>query len=392
MKTKYKVIIAAGFIALYGMQVVFFVLLMKPDGVRIHAPVPGLGVPMSTTVVGDAWMKGGAASVVVLTRNAATGETLSVPAERDTIRYRGQVVSVLAAWHANVTFPDAGDWVISARVTAVTDGRTLETAPRTVAAAASNPSHQFVFLSVPHILGLLAVLAWSILVPVLVRRNGSPVVRDRVALAMTLAIWAHEIAYEIYWFRIGAFTVGNCLLFHMCALALMFLPFVYFSKDGKFRQYTFELCFFFGLGGAMQALFTPDIGMHGFPEFKYFAFIFSHGSFVLGAVYAAAVYRLRIRFMSIVRIAIGTISFALIFYGVDRLFPLFPPYELANYFIMGYPPPTGSIIDVFAAIFGPAPWYLAGLILMGIVLVTILTVPYWVGWLIRRRRLRATGA
>jgi uncharacterized membrane protein YwaF len=96
--------------------------------------------------------------------------------------------------------------------------------------------------------------------------------------------------------------------------------------------------------------------------------------------------------MSIVRIAIGTISFALIFYGVDRLFPLFPPYELANYFIMGYPPPTGSIIDVFAAIFGPAPWYLAGLILMGIVLVTILTVPYWVGWLIRRRRLRATGA
>lgn len=52
---------------------------------------------------------------------------------------------------------------------------------------------------------------------------------------------------------------------------------------------------------------------------------------------------------------------------------------------MGYPPPTGSIIDVFANIFGPAPRYLVGLIMMGAVLLGILTIPYWVGWLRRRK-------
>jgi hypothetical integral membrane protein (TIGR02206 family) len=385
MKTKYKVLIAAGFIGLYGMQMVMFILLMRPDGIRIHAPVAGIAVPLSTTVAGDAWMKGGARSIVLTARNTQTGQTLTVTAERDTIRYHGVAVSVLAAWHADLTFPAPGAWVLSATVTAVTDGRTLETAPRTVSVAAGNPSRQFVFLSLPHVLALIVVLAWSILVPVLVRRTGSEAVRDRVAVIMTLLIWVHEVAYEIYWFAIGAFTVGNCLLFHMCALALMFLPVVYFSRDGKFRQYTFELVWFFGLGGAMQALFTPDIGMHGFPEFKYFAYFFSHGMFVLGAVYAAAVYRLPLRLMSAVRIAVGTVALALIFYGIDQLFPLMPPYELGNYFAMGYPPPTGSIIDVFADIFGPAPRYLLGLSLMGVVLLAVLTIPYWVRWLFRRR-------
>jgi uncharacterized membrane protein YwaF len=58
---------------------------------------------------------------------------------------------------------------------------------------------------------------------------------------------------------------------------------------------------------------------------------------------------------------------------------------VGNYFIMGYPPPTGSVIDIFAAIFGPAPWYLAGLALMGIVLLGILYLPYPIRRMIRRR-------
>ncbi len=385
MKRKYKVLIAAGFIGLFGMQVVLFVLLMRPDGIRVHAPMPGIAVPLTTTVVGDAWMKGGVQSIVVLARNASTGETLTVSAERDTIRYRGQAVSMLAAWHAAVTFPDAGRWSVSARVTAATDGRTLETPARTVSAAAGNPSRQFVFLSPPHVIAIALILVACILVPVLVNRRGSEVVRDRVAFIMTVTLWVHEAAYEIYWFVIGAFTVGNGLLLHMCGLALMFLPFAYFSRDGRFRQYLYELLYFFGLGGAMQALFTPDIGMHGFPEFKYFSYFISHGMIVLGVVYAAAVYRLPLRLISAVRIAVGTIAFTLVAYAIDQIFPLLPPYELANYFIMGYPPPTGSIIDLFASVFGPSPRYLVGLILMGLVLLPILTVPYWVGWLAARR-------
>jgi hypothetical integral membrane protein (TIGR02206 family) len=308
-----------------------------------------------------------------------------VPAERDAIRYRGTVVSRLAAWRAKISFPSDGRFSLSAAAVGV-DGGVVETPARVVSTSAAAASHEFVFLSPAHLAALAAVLVLCIAVPWAVRRAKSDVLRDRVAFVITLALYVHEIVYQVYWFAIGAWTVGNCLMLHMCGLALMFLPVLYFSRDGRFRQVLFELLFFFGLGGAMQALFTPDIGMHGFPEFKYFNYFFSHGTIVLGLVYAAVVYRLELTWKSWIRIAVGTIGLSLAMFGLDQLFRFIPPYEVGNYFMMGYPPPTGSVIDVFASIFGPAPRYLVGLAGMGIVLLGILYLPYPIGRLLRRRR------
>jgi uncharacterized membrane protein YwaF len=129
--------------------------------------------------------------------------------------------------------------------------------------------------------------------------------------------------------------------------------------------------------------------MHGFPELKYFSYFLSHGTIVLGLVYAAVAYRLELTWRSWIRIAVGTIGLALAMHGLNQLFVFIPPYELGNYFIMGYPPPTGSVIDIFANIFGPAPRYLVGLIGMGIVLLGILYLPYPIRRLIRRRAISA---
>jgi hypothetical integral membrane protein (TIGR02206 family) len=383
MKRVHRIVIAAGFSVLLGMEIIMAVILCRPDGIRMHAPVPGISLPLSTTVAGDAWMRGGVSRIEVVVHGPG-GATRTVPAERDTIRARGEPVSVLAGWHAAVTFDAPGGYVLSAVAVAASDGRTISTGERQVVAAAGEVSRQFVFLSLPHILALVAVLAACILVPLFARRSRNPAVRDRVALGICLVLYVHELIYQVYWFIIGAWTVGNSLMLHMCGLALMFLPFVYFLPDGRARQYCFEVLYFFGLGGAMQALFTPDIGMHGFPELKYFDYFLSHGTIVLGMVYAAAVYRLPLRLVSTVRIALVGTAACLVMFGVDRLFLLFPPYELGNYFVMGYPPPTGSIIDVFAAIFGPAPRYLAGLEIMGVAVLAVITAPYWIGWIRRR--------
>jgi hypothetical integral membrane protein (TIGR02206 family) len=339
-------------------------------------------------VAGDAWIRGGVSRIDVLVRDTATGAARTFPAERDAIRYRGQVVSRLAAWKAKVAFPADGTYELSARAVGY-DGRVVATRARTVTAAAAAASREFVFLSPAHLAALAAVLVLCIAVPLAVRRASSGVVRHRVALAIVLVLFVHEVIYQVYWFAIGAWTVGNCLMLHMCAIALMFMPVLFFSRAGLFRQVLFELLFFFGLGGAMQALLTPDIGMHGFPELKYFSYFLSHGTIVLGLVYAAVAYRLELTWRSWIRIAVGTIGLALAMHGLNQLFVFIPPYELGNYFIMGYPPPTGSVIDIFANIFGPAPRYLVGLIGMGIVLLGILYLPYPIRRLIRRRAISA---
>jgi len=53
---------------------------------------------------------------------------------------------------------------------------------------------------------------------------------------------------------------------------------------------------------------------------------------------------------------------------------------------MGYPPPNGSVIDIFANIFGPAPRYLMGLELMGIIVFALIYLPYPIRRGLRRRR------
>ncbi len=384
-----RVLIIAGFCLIFGMDVVMTALLMRPDGIRMHAPVRGTTLPLRTTVAGDAWMKGGVLAVDVRIRDDEAAAVQTVAAVRDAIRDRGRIVAPLAAWSAAVVFPSAGRWSLSAVVTG-RDGRTLQTPWRHVSASADARSRRFVFGSLAHVVPLALFLVLCIMVPLLVRRAGSDSVRDRVALGITLALYVHEVVYEIYWFAIGAWTVGNCLHLHMCSLALAFLPVFYFSSgEGLPRRVLFELLYFFGLGGALQALFTPDIGMHGFPELKYFNYFFAHGTIVLGVVYAAALYRIDLTWRSWLRIAGGTVAMCLAMFGINQLLGLLPPYEVGNYFMMGYPPPTGSVIDVFAAVFGPAPWYLAGLIAMGLAVNAVITLPYTIRAIARRRGARA---
>jgi hypothetical integral membrane protein (TIGR02206 family) len=389
MRKGHAAVVILTFALVLGMDVVMAALLMRPAGVRMHAPLAGLALPLETTAVGDAWVKGGVSAVEVRVRDAAGAPVLAVQAVRDAVKDRGRPVALLAAWRAPLSFPAEGSYSLSAAVTG-TDGTVLETPWRRVTASAAARSGEFRFGSPAHLVPLALFLALCILVPVLVRRAKSDLVRDRVALAISIALLAHEVLYEVYWFAIGAWTVGNCLHLHMCSLALAFLPLFYFTRgQGLARRFLFEMIFFFGLGGAMQALFTPDIGMHGFPELKYFNYFFAHGTIVLGAVYAAACYGIPVTWKSWLRIAGGSIGMALAMFGINRLLGLFPPYEVGNYFMMGYPPPTGSVIDAFAAIFGPAPWYLAGLALMGLALLAVLTLPYSVKTVLRRRRAAA---
>ena len=362
MTTPRKAFVVAGFCAIVAMQAVFSALLMRPEGVRMHYPASGEALPLQSTVAGDAWMKGGVQRIEIRVKDAAGAAVLVVPAERDAVKYRGISVTPLAAYHARLTFPAEGTYSLQA-VAVAASGRTLETAPRTVRTAPSVRSREFVFGSTLYIIPIGLIVLLCIGVPLLVRRTGSDAARDR-----------------------GAWTVSNSLMLHMCGLAIMFIPVLYFTENAKYRQYLFEILYFFGLGGAVQALFAPDIGLHGLPEPKYFCFFISHGTIVFGVVYAAVLYLVELTWRSWIRIVVLTNAFTLAAYGVNLLLRLIPPYEVGNYFAMGYPPPNGSVIDVFANVFGPAPRYLVGLELMGIVVFALIYLPYPIARMVRRRR------
>lgn len=55
---------------------------------------------------------------------------------------------------------------------------------------------------------------------------------------------------------------------------------------------------------------------------------------------------------------------------------------------MGYPPPSGSVVDLFARLFGPAPRYVVGLELMGLAVFLLLRAPFALAARIRSARIK----
>jgi hypothetical integral membrane protein (TIGR02206 family) len=173
-------------------------------------------------------------------------------------------------------------------------------------------------------------------------------------------------------------------MLQMCGLSILLLPVMLFSESPRIRQFLFDLLYFWGIGGALQALIAPDIGASGFPAYRYFSFFLSHGLIVSSTVVMAMAGGLRITFRSFLRALVVTNVLLIPVYGIDQLLRLVPPYDPGNYFVLGYPPPTGSIVDLFAEIFGPSPRYVVGLELMGLAVFGLLYLPWPISRLARR--------
>ncbi|RKX80319.1 MAG: TIGR02206 family membrane protein [Spirochaetes bacterium] len=191
-----------------------------------------------------------------------------------------------------------------------------------------------------------------------------------------MVLFINESIYHIYWYVTGGWAVASGLLEQKCGLSILMFIAVFYIDSEKARKFMFDLIFFWGLGGALQAILAPDIGARGFPDFKYFSFFLSHGFIMIGATYIIAGRRYRPTFKSLLIVVLFTNVLVAFSYGFNLLLELVPPYERGNYFITGYPPPTGSIVDLFAKIFGPSPRYIIGLELMGIAVFLLLWAPF----------------
>ena len=131
------------------------------------------------------------------------------------------------------------------------------------------------------------------------------------------------------------------------------------------QQLLVDLTYFWGLGGTIQALLTPEL-FNLFPSYFYFQYYINHGGIVLAALYLVAGLGLVPRRGAVVRVAAITISYLVVIAGVDRL-------TGGDYLYLVSPPPTFSLLNVL----GPWPWYIGSMILLGIVVLFILDLPLW---------------
>lgn len=211
-----------------------------------------------------------------------------------------------------------------------------------------------------HKLYIFIMAASWVIVPFISQKYLDSTWKRRLALILVISIIGVEIVDDIYRvFDSRGWFISSDLPLHMCGFSVFATSWALITKD----QRAFELSYFWGFGGALQAILTPDptsIENH----FYLFSFMVSHGLIILNVLYLIFVYKMILTKGALLRTIITTnillVGIAIINWILD-----------ANYFYLFEPPPVENPL-IMAREF---PLYFVNMEVVAIIVLYIISIP-----------------
>ncbi len=188
---------------------------------------------------------------------------------------------------------------------------------------------------------------------------------------MAAALIVNEAAWHIWNLATGQWTIQTMLPLHLCSVFVYLSAYMLIKRN--YRIY--EFAYFLGIGGAAQAILTPDLGLYAFPHFRYFQTFISHGLIVSAPIYMTLVEGFRPTWRSYGRVLLWSNAYMLFVGTVNALIG-------SNYMFIAHKPVTASLIDML----GPWPWYILSLEAIGFALFLLLYLPFAIRDLVVNRR------
>ena len=218
----------------------------------------------------------------------------------------------------------------------------------------------FIILGGPHlvVIGLILLVNLSIYY---FRKRFTPRARNIFRWTLAIILVVDEIGWHVWHIAIGQWTVQTMLPLHLCSVLVFVSAYMLISRSYG----VYELCYLMGLGAAIQAVMTPDLGLYGYPHFRFFQTFLSHGSIMTAAFYMTVVEGYRPYWKSLLRVAVGLNLYMLVVFGINTLVG-------GNYMFIMHKPETPSLIDVL----GPWPWYILSLEGVGLLVCLLLYLPF----------------
>lgn len=156
---------------------------------------------------------------------------------------------------------------------------------------------------------------------------------------------------------------------HLCDLSVFVGAFALWRRS----QRAAEVCYFWGLAGALPALLTPDL-REAFPHYRFIFYFAQHGLIVVAALFGTVALGLAPRRRAWLA-AWGWLNLAGVAVGAVDLV------AGTNFLYLRAPPPSPTPVDLF----GPWPYYIVVVDLLGLALFALLALPW-------RRRGEARGS
>ena len=181
-----------------------------------------------------------------------------------------------------------------------------------------------------------AILFFVIFNLLLIRlKNASDGQKAAVRWLLAFVLVGNEIAWHYWNYRFDNWTIQTMLPLQLCSLLVWLGAWMLLTRS--YRMY--EFMYFMGIGGAIQALATPGLGIYGFPHFLFLQYFISHGLIITSAIYMTVVGGLRPTWKSIVRVVIWMNLYVVIIYFINVALD-------SNYLMIMEKPPTPSLLDL----------------------------------------------
>ena len=214
-------------------------------------------------------------------------------------------------------------------------------------------------LAPEHVLPFALLVALAVLLCVAARRAPGRWI-DGVAAILAVVLVIAELSWQPYVIANHAWSPGASLPVQLCDVG----GFVAAAALVWRRLLLVEVAYFWGLGGTLQAVLTPDLQEHHFPSFPYLQFYVTHDLAILAALFLVIGLGLRPRPGAVPRIYLLTLGFAVVVGLIDLV-------TGRNYMYLRVRAP-GSLLEVM----GPWPWYIATGAVLTLIVLVILDAPF----------------
>lgn len=206
-------------------------------------------------------------------------------------------------------------------------------------------SYTFILFSPMHLVTIGIIFLTAAGLVAIARNKSLQGLVKPVSWTLAMILVGHELVWVIGAIVLGKWHYSWGLPLQLCDLAIFAVALTLIQH----RQWIWELAYFWGLGGSLQAVLTPDLRVM-FPDYTFIKFFASHGCIVIGVIFLAIGCRRGINFKSVVRVFWITNIYVLcvgIFNGIFG----------TNYLYLCAKPSQPSILDYL----GSGLFYILGL-------------------------------
>ncbi len=216
-----------------------------------------------------------------------------------------------------------------------------------------------------HIIALIGIAVFCLLVAFAARKN-SPSQSRWLRRLIGFLLVSYVLFFYVQQGMEGALTWKYSLPLDLCSLVLV-ACIISLLRPG---QLITEIAYFWGVGGILQALATPDVA-EGFPSIPFILFFWGHGASLMAITFLIMRRGFKPRKGSVIRMMIALNFYAVVVGTVNAIMGW-------NYGYLCSKPYAPSLLDFL----GPWPWYLLSIELIALVTFLILHIP----WHFRRSR------